>query len=211
MRAEPCSDGPWLRSERLSARHGCGSTEPRFSREYAPAFAATLERACACPLRRSVHAPGASSTSAAQAPWAPSSPAAVFAAAAAAAVGAGWGAEASQGHPEERHAAAATPTPAGRESEPSPSPESRRPGPAPAVPGVEKPASLPRLGLPGHSPLRSHSHSGPPPTPRCAMFKKLKQKVSEEQQQFQQALASSQVLWLPRSPLCPYPSTPAPA
>lgn len=55
----------------------------------------------------------ASSTSAAQAPWA-RSPAAVVAAAAAAADGAGWGAEASQWHPERRDAAAATPTRAGR-------------------------------------------------------------------------------------------------
>lgn len=59
--------------------------------------------------------PLASSTSAAQAPRA-RSPAAVVAAAAAAAAadGAGWGAEASQGHPERRDAAAATPTPARR-------------------------------------------------------------------------------------------------
>lgn len=39
------------------------------------------------------------------------------------------------------------------------------------------------------------------------MFKKLKQKVSEEQQQFQQALASTQVLWLPLSPSFRYPLT----
>lgn len=32
------------------------------------------------------------------------------------------------------------------------------------------------------------------------MFKKLKQKISEEQQQFQQALTSTLVLWPPRSP-----------
>lgn len=54
--------------------------------------------------------PLAGSTSAAQAPGA-RSPAAVVAAAA---DGAGWGAEASQGHPERRDAAAATPTPARR-------------------------------------------------------------------------------------------------
>lgn len=158
--------GPAL-SASISTRNGGGRTEPRFFGEHAPAFAATPERAWACPPRRSVRAPGASSTSAAQAPWAPSSPAAVVAAAAAA-VGAGWGAEASQGHPQERHAAAATPTPAGRGSEPSPSLGSRRPGRAPAVPGVEKPASLPRLGLPGHSPLRSHSQSGPPRAAPCS-------------------------------------------
>lgn len=40
------------------------------------------------------------------------------------------------------------------------SPGSRRRGPAPAVPAVEKLPSLPRPGPPGHSPLRSHSHSG---------------------------------------------------
>lgn len=39
------------------------------------------------------------------------------------------------------------------------------------------------------------------------MFKKLKQKVSEEQQQFQQALASTQVLWLLLSPSSQYAST----
>lgn len=46
----------------------------------------------------------------------------------------------------------------------------RRRGPGPASPWVET-----------------------PPTPRRAMFKKLKQKISEEQQQLQQALAPAQV------------------
>ena len=32
------------------------------------------------------------------------------------------------------------------------------------------------------------------------MFKKLKQKISEEEQKLQHALASTQVLWLPPSP-----------
>lgn len=45
------------------------------------------------------------------------------------------------------------------------SPRSRRRGPVPAVPAVEKLRSLPRPGLPGHSPLRSHSHSGPRAAP----------------------------------------------
>lgn len=50
----------------------------------------------------------------------------------------------------------------------------------------------PRLGLPGvrEPPLVSFRLQTPP---RCAMFKKLKQKISEEQQQLQQALASTQV------------------
>lgn len=52
-------------------------------------------------------------------------------AACAAAAGAGWGAEASQWHPEEGDAAAATPTPAGRESRPARELEeaAARPGP----------------------------------------------------------------------------------
>ena len=41
------------------------------------------------------------------------------------------------------------------------------------------------------------------------MFKKLKQKISEEQQQLQQALASTQVLWPPCSPGSRQPLTPA--
>lgn len=54
----------------------------------------------------------------------------------------------------------------------------RRRGPSPAAPRVET-----------------------PPAPRRAMFKKLKQKISEEQQQLQQALAPAQV----RRPVCPGP------
>lgn len=54
----------------------------------------------------------------------------------------------------------------------------RRRGPGPAVPRVET-----------------------PPAPRRAMFKKLKQKISEEQQQLQQAPAPAQV----RRPCAPRP------
>lgn len=36
--------------------------------------------------------------------------------------------------------------------------------------------------------------------PRRTMFKKLKQKISEEEQKFQHTLVSTQVPWLPPSP-----------
>lgn len=112
----------------------------------------------------------ASSTSAAQAPWA-RSPAAVVAAAAAA-DGAGWGAEASRWHPERRDAAAATPTPARR------APRGAR--------ELHSQAARPGPGRPA-------GRETPTPAPRRAMFKKLKQKISEEQQQLQQASAPAQV------------------
>lgn len=131
------------------------------------------------------------------------SPAAVVAAAAAAA-GAGWGAEANQWHPQEGDAAAATPTPVSEESRSAREPQEQAARPGARGPCGREAADAAAAGSPWalapQVPLTLR-------TPRCAMFKKLKQKVSEEQQQFQQALASTQVLWLLLSPSSRYAST----
>ncbi|XP_075403171.1 golgin subfamily A member 4 isoform X2 [Tenrec ecaudatus] len=143
----------------------------------------------ACPQRHSVERPGRAPRRPRRRLGANCSPATVVAAAAAAA--AGWGAEASQWHLEARDAAAATHTPAGQVSGAAGEPreEATRPGPC--------------------SPWRREGAAGAPVTPwtpapqvsftlrtqGCAMFKKLKQKISEEQQQlalpFPQASSNS--------------------
>ncbi|XP_021094380.1 uncharacterized protein LOC110344497, partial [Heterocephalus glaber] len=165
--------------------------DPAFGRTRASAYVlAPPPCLSSTALRRAL---SLSSTSAAQAPLTRRSPAAVFAAAAAAAAGAEWGVEPSQWHPEERDAAAATPTPTGRvfRSARELQEEVARPSPRGAWCKEAAFALAAAAGTPqAQFPQVSYTLR----TPRYIMFKKLRQKISEEQQQqqLQQAIAPTQ-------------------
>lgn len=185
--AGPRAPSPSLQRQRVRGRRACTRAPP--------AERARAGRAWRCPLRRSVArrppAPRRPRRRLAHPahllPWSPPPP------------GLDGGPPPSATQKTEtrrrRHLSGASPGLPAR-------PRSRRRGPAPALSAVGTPPP-PRPGLPGHGPPQV---SFPLRTPRRAMFKKLKQKISEEQQ-LQQALASPQVRRLPR-PLAPAPGRP---